>query len=238
MSGKSFNPNPTGEQSAANAFGILRQFARKTRPAERCELCSVGLEHEHSHLIEPATRKLLCACDASALLYDGRTDARYKRVPRRAQLLKFFHLTDAQWEDLLIPINMAFFFVSSVNPGVKHILNKRVVALYPSPAGAVESLLSLDAWNAIVNSNPVLNTLQPDVEALLINRIAYSRDAGKAEYFIAPMDECYRLVGLIRAHWKGLSGGTEVWQEIARFFSELRNNAIVVNPRADEEQHA
>jgi hypothetical protein len=238
MSGKFFNPNLAGEDTPANAFGLLRQFARKPRPAERCELCGAGLEHEHSHLIEPATRKLLCACDACALLFDGRTDARYKRVPRRAQLLESFQLTDAQWDDLLIPINMAFFFVSNVNPGGKPSANERVVALYPSPAGAVESLLSLDAWNEIVKSNPVLHTLQAEVEALLINRIAYSRDAGKAEYFIAPMDECYKLVGLIRAHWKGLSGGAEVWQEIARFFSELRKNAIVANPTVNEEQHA
>jgi len=231
MSGISFNPNPVGQDTPSNAFGLLRQFARKQRPAERCELCSLGLEHEHSHLIEPATRKLLCACDACALLFDGRTDARYKRVPRRAQLLESLDLSDAQWDDLLIPINMAFFFMSSEN--------RRVVTLYPSPAGAVESLLSLDAWNEIVKSNPVLQTLQADVEALLINRIAYSRDAVKAEYFIAPMDECYKLVGLIRAYWKGLSGGTDVWQEIARFFSELGNNAIVVNQQVvNKEQHA
>jgi hypothetical protein len=226
MSGKPMIPNPASEESAQNAFGILRQFARKPRPAERCELCSAGLEHEHSHLIDPGARKLLCACDACALLFDGRSDARYKRVPRRAQLLESFHLTDAQWEGLLIPINMAFFFASSVN--------LKAVALYPSPAGAVESLLPLGAWNDIVRENPALHALQTDVEALLVNRIAYARDAGKAEYFIAPMDECYKLVGLIRTHWKGLSGGAEVWHEIARFFIELRNHAAIVK----EEPHA
>ena len=59
-----------------------------------------------------------------------------------------FQMTDAQWENLLIPINMAFFFQSSVEG--------KVVALYPSPAGGVESLLPLDAWNEIVQQNATL----------------------------------------------------------------------------------
>jgi hypothetical protein len=123
-------------------------------------------------------------------------------------------MTEAQWEDLLIPINMAFFFQSSVEG--------RVVALYPSPAGPVESLLPLDAWNEIVQQNEILGQLQPDIEALLVNRVGHAREFSQAEYFIAPIDECYKLVGLIRANWKGLSGGSEVWAEIGRFFSDLR----------------
>jgi hypothetical protein len=231
MSGNPFHPNATSDETSANPFSLLRRFARKHRNEERCELCSAGLEHEHSHLIEPSARKLLCACDACALLFDGRSDGRYKRVPRRAQLLDSFHLSDAQWDGLLIPINMAFFFSSTVE--------RRVVALYPSPAGAVESLLSLEAWNEIAQNSPLLQTMQSDIEALLVNRIAHSRDAGRAEYFIAPMDQCYKLVGLIRTHWRGLSGGTEVWQEIAHFFSDLRQNAVTVNAAAmDKGPHA
>jgi hypothetical protein len=45
---------------------------------------------------------------------------------------------------------------------------------------------------------------------------------------MAPIDECYKLVGLIRANWKGLSGGAEVWTEVGRFFLELRSNSEVV----------
>jgi hypothetical protein len=46
------------------------------------------------------------------------------------------------------------------------------------------------------------------------------------EYFILPIDECFRLVGLMRLNWKGLSGGTDVWREIARFFADMRSRAI------------
>ena len=56
------------------------------------------------------------------------------------------------------------------------------------------------------------------MEALLINRVGPAR-----EYFLAPIDECYRLVGLIRLHWRGLSGGAEVWKEIQSFFTGLKS---------------
>ena len=206
------------------AFGVLRQFTRgrrsSSRPVESCELCSAALGTEHPHLVELASRRIVCACDACALLFDGREKAKYKRVSRRILRLAGFTLSDAQWENLLIPINMAFFFHSS--------LEGRVIALYPSPAGAVESLLPLEAWNEIAESNRELFALQPDVEALLVNRVGHAHGGAPAEYFIAPIDECYKLVGLMRSSWKGLSGGEEAWTEISRFFSELRSKADVV----------
>lgn len=217
---------PPGTSSIANpAFATLRQFARSKRPLERCELCSSGLGREHPHLVEIALRQIVCACDACATLFDGMAGSRYKRVSRRAQFLTDFQMTDAQWENLLIPINMAFFFSSS--------MEGRIVTLYPSPAGAVESLLPLDAWSEIVQENAVLKQLQSDIEALLVNRVGLAHNLSGAEYYIAPIDDCYRLVGLIRANWKGLSGGSEVWIEIGRFFSDLRSRADVVNGGAN-----
>lgn len=202
-------------------FEMLRQFARKPRhAAERCEMCSAELGEHHPHLIELTERRLHCACDACALLFSNRAGTKYRRVPRDVRLLSNFQMTDAEWEGLLIPINLAFFFRSS--------LDSRVVVLYPSPAGAIESLLTLEAWSNIVHNNAALHQLEPDVEALLVNRVGASRGASPSEYYVVPIDACYKLVGLIRVHWRGLSGGAEVWREIGDFFSDLRAKARVM----------
>jgi hypothetical protein len=197
------------------AFEFLRQFARQRPPVERCEMCGTPLPPEHQHLLEPPQRRIVCACDACAILFDTQGNAKYKRVPRRIRFLPDFQLTDSQWNGLMMPINMAFFFRSTPHDG-------RVIAMYPSPAGATESLLTLDTWDDIAENNPVLDEMEADVEALLVNRIGHSRGFTDPEYYIVPIDECYKLVGLIRSHWSGLAGGTEVWRQIAEFFAQMK----------------
>jgi hypothetical protein len=218
---QTMNGIQTGQE---NAFGVLRQFVRRKRDVERCELCSAEVAVDHPHLIEPATRKLLCSCNACAILFSGMAK-KYKRVPRRVLAMPDFRLSDGQWESLLIPISMAFFFRSTPDA--------RVVAFYPSPAGATESQLPLDTWKDIEDANPVLQEMEPDVEALLVNRIGHVRGFAAPEYYVLPIDECYKLVGLIRANWKGLSGGTEVWREIASFFDGLKKRATVISEEAN-----
>lgn len=205
--------NPQSEfRNPQTPFAVLRRFVRQRAVVERCEMCSAALAAEHQHLVEPASRQIVCACDACAVLFSGQAGTKYKRVPRRVRFLADFRLTDAQWDGLLIPIGMAFFFRSS--PAGK------TIALYPSPAGPTESLLALDTWDEIVRANPALEELEPDTEALLVNRVKGARD-----YYIVPIDECYKLVGLIRAHWRGLSGGAEVWAEIGQFFAGLKERS-------------
>jgi Family of unknown function (DUF5947) len=208
-------------QQSAAAFEFLRQFARRRQPVERCEMCSTPLAPEHQHLLEPVNRKIVCACDACAILFHTQGDLRYKRVPRRIRFLPDFQLTEGQWNGLTMPINMAFFYRSTPQEG-------RVIAMYPSPAGATESLLTLDTWDEIAADNPVLNEMEADVEALLVNRIGHSRGFTDPEHYIVPIDECYKLVGLIRSHWSGLAGGSEVWRQIADFFARLKAQSPVV----------
>jgi len=195
-----------------NSFDVLRRLVRPRAVVERCDMCSAELMTDHPHLIEPATRQIICVCQACAILFSGNAETKYRRVPRRIRVLTDFQLTDGQWEALLIPIGMAFFFKSSAAG--------KVIALYPSPAGPTESLLDLESWGEILQSNPVLGEMEPDTEALLVNRVR-----GAADYYLLPIDECYKLVGLIRTNWHGLSGGTQVWEVIGKFFEDLKKRS-------------
>ena len=193
----------------STAFATLQQMAsrRTVAPGERCDLCGSPVAERHRHLIDPKSRRLICACEACSLLFPG-TDTKYRRVPEQARLLTDFQLSEGDWSSMLIPINLAFFMKSSADG--------RVIALYPSPAGATESLLSLEAWETIKANNPVLAGMQADVEALLANRL------GEPEYFIAPVDRCYELTGLIRSNWRGFSGGEEMWRAVREFLADLK----------------
>lgn len=180
---------------------------------EICDFCSIALVPQHRHLWETAKRKLICVCDACALRFENVQGGRFKLIPRDSRSLPDFQITDAEWDNLAFPIGLVFIFLDS--------LNARPTAIYPSPAGAMESLLPLENWQTIVAANSQLAELEPDVQALLINRVRQSRD-----YFIVPIDICFELTGLVRKNWRGLSGGEKVWKEIDRFFDRLRAKTI------------
>jgi hypothetical protein len=196
-----------------NWVAKIQRFVRRReadgQAVEQCELCSAQIPPRHPHLVEPARHRLMCACQACGMLLGNRDDGKYRLVPEEIRILDDVRLSDAEWDALSIPIGLAFFFYSTPE--------ERILALYPGPAGPTESLLSLDAWSGIVSNNPVLGKLEPDVEALLVNRVN-----GAHEYYAAPIDRCYALVGLIRKHWRGKSGGREAWNAIDDFFAGLR----------------
>ncbi|HYI36677.1 MAG TPA: DUF5947 family protein [Thermoleophilaceae bacterium] len=201
--------------SSSRLRRLARQGAeRQEAELERCELCSEPIPAQHRHLLDLRSGELMCACRACKILFDRREagEGHYRLVPERRLRLEGFVLDDARWEALRIPVDMAFFFAST--------RAERVVALYPSPAGPTESLLELEAWEQIVADNPVLASMEPDVEALLVNRAR-----GARQVFLVPIEDPYRLVALIRTRWRGLTGGKEVWQEIERFYEALSDRA-------------
>jgi hypothetical protein len=181
---------------------------------ERCELCGAELPPEHQHLLDRNSRQVTCSCDACAILFCGQQGAKFLRIPRRAVRLEGFAFTDLQWEAMMLPINLAFFLR---RPG------GNTIAMYPSPAGPMESLIGLPAWEELFGGDSALARVEPEVEALMVNRIG-----DEEAYFIVPIDVCYRLIGLIRTKWRGLSGGGEVWQAIAEFFSDLNRRATII----------
>jgi hypothetical protein len=215
----------TAKAEERDLFASLRRFARPRRSDEpRCELCASVMGAEHRHLLEMKSRSIVCTCGPCSILFGNQAQANYRQIPSDVKILPDFVLADPDWDSLSIPINMAFFCMRS---GAA-----RPTVYYPSPAGATESLLAIESWQSIVEQNPALLSMEPEVECLLVNRITKPH-----EYYLAPIDECYRLVGLIRSQWHGFSGGTDVWKTIGAFFTSLRDRAIRIGQTADARTH-
>ena len=207
-------------------FAKLKRFVEpqpKAQSRERCEFCGVEIAEQHSHAVNTETRSLMCVCRPCYLLFTRKGAARgkFKAVPERYLYAPGLILTDAQWNRLQIPVGIAFFFFNT-SLG-------RMVVFYPSPVGATESLISLETWDELARTNPLLATLAADVEALLVRNV---QRRGGFECYIVPIDACYELVGRIRRRWKGFDGGEEAWQEIDAFFADVRGRSTEVNPEA------
>ena len=177
------------------------------RQEERCEICNAPLPDDHRHMLQLEERRIVCSCEACWALHSG--DPEYRPVGTHIAWLQTFDLDDQLWARFQIPIGLAFFMRSSVTGGV--------VAFYPSPAGATESELSLDSWEELVRRNPVLERLDPDAEALIVNRLE-----DPPQVVIAPIDQCYALVGLIKVRWEGISGGPALREAVPEFFASLK----------------
>jgi hypothetical protein len=204
-------------RTASAALDALRRFAAgvpvKPVPGERCEMCSEPIAADHAHVVNVEARALLCTCRTCYLLFTrpGAAQGRYRAVPDRRLRLTGFQLSESRWDALQIPVRMAFLFHNTALG--------RVVSLYPSPAGATESLLPLEAWQDLVEANPVLGAMEPDVEALLVHG---PRGGDGFECFLVPIDACYELTGVVRRRWRGFDGGEEAWRDIEDFFARLR----------------
>jgi Fe-S cluster biogenesis protein NfuA len=181
------------------------------REEETCELCPIGISPTHKHLIHLDERRLVCVCETCWSLRSG--DAEYRPVGNRRVWLEELRISDEQWAAFQIPIGLAFFMISSVTGSV--------IALYPSPAGATESELDLQAWADVCAANPELE-LEPDSEALIVNRLV-----DPPQQMIAPIDAAYGLVGVVKSSWEGISGGAAVGESVAEYLDGLRARPAV-----------
>ncbi|KAA9038576.1 hypothetical protein FW778_13540 [Ginsengibacter hankyongi] len=198
--------------AAPSLISKLRKIATSLPEieVERCNFCGTILSPDHRHLVDLSQMKFICTCEMCMILNVGK--GKYKPLPQRHLHLGDFIMPDELWSDFLIPVNMAFFVKSAVRNGT--------IAYYPAPTGATESKLKMEAWNSLTEFNPILKSLTYDLEALLVNRLG---DAG--QYYIVPIDKCYKLIGMIRMAWKGIFGGKEVNDIINRFFNELKEKS-------------
>ena len=175
-----------------------------------CDLCGNDIPADHRHLLHLTERQIICACEPCVALRSG--DPELRPTGTRIVWLDDFDLSDELWASFQIPIGLAFFLDSTTAGGI--------VAFYPSPGGSMESELDLDAWERLREANPVLDSLDADGEALLVNRMA-----DPPQHAIVPVDECYRLVGLVKVAWEGISGGQGPEEQIAAFFEDLRSRS-------------
>ncbi len=195
----------------APPLAVLRRVTRprpQPEPGERCEMCAAPIADEHSHVVNLESRGLMCTCRPCYLLFtDERADLRFRAVPER--YLSFGAIDARAWDELQIPVGLAFLFRNSVQD--------RTIAFYPSPAGATESELPLEAWQRTVEHNPELAVLRPDVEALLVRRT----DGPDGSCHLVPIDACYELVGRLRLLWRGFDGGRPAHDAMDAFFAHV-----------------
>jgi Family of unknown function (DUF5947) len=203
-----------GRPSLPSDPPVPATFAAAAVAEEKCEMCAEVVPADHAHVADLESSSLLCACRACYLLFTqaqaGR--GRYRAVPDRYLADAEHPLSPGEWEELEIPVGLAFFLRSSQRD--------EVAAFYPSPAGATECRLDLAAWARLAGAHPLLSAMDDDVEALLI---AKSDDG--IESFLVPIDACYELAGRMRLTWRGFDGGSEARHSIDDFLGTVRARA-------------
>lgn len=205
----------------AGPLAVLQRM-RASRPAarvgERCDMCGEPIGEEHSHIVSVANRSLMCSCRGCYLLFTQQDAAlAYRAVPDRYLSFPTLDISPTQWDELQIPVGVAFFFFNSQLG--------RTIAFYPSPAGATESELPLGAWDQLLSDNAELATLVPDVEALLVRRTDDT-----VECYLIPIDACYQLVGRLRSLWRGFDGGRDARDALDAFFADVRSRSRPAKP--------
>jgi Family of unknown function (DUF5947) len=182
-------------------------------------MCSESIADEHQHVVNVAARQLMCVCRACYLLFtDVDADLRYRAIPDRYLTFPDFALDRREWEALQIPVDIAFFF--------RNTALGRTVAFYPGPAGATESELDMTAWNNIRETDPRVDMLADDTEALMVR--VPDDDVSPPQCFLVPIDACYEFVGRLRMMWHGFDGGQQVREFIAEFFGRVAARSRVV----------
>jgi hypothetical protein len=223
---------PGAPEEAPEAQPAQPAQAARPAPEEACEFCATAIPADHGHVADLDTSTLMCACRACYLLFThsgagqgwqagpeeedrpqrriGR--ARYRSIPDRYRSDPGHPLTLAEWNALEIPVGLAFFLRSSASGDT--------TAFYPSPAGATECRLDLEAWERIAADHPLVAAAAPDVEAILISRGPPGQDG--VDTFLIPIDACYELAGRMRLLWRGFDGGDDARKSVAEFLDRVR----------------
>ena len=196
---------------SSTSIARLRQFADRTNTHLACDLCRSEVNEKHRHLLELSSRQIWCDCDACCLLFSESGENRFRLIPQRVTKLEI-DFDDAAWTKLGIPIGLAYFQIRAPD---------QWLVGYPSPAGAVMASVEEEARNVLLMANTLVESLQREVEALVINRTSTEHQA-----FIVPLDRCYQLIGIIRQNWEGWTGGPRINKQVDLYFDQLEEAAL------------
>ncbi|MGE0788288.1 MAG: DUF5947 family protein [Sandaracinaceae bacterium] len=167
----------------------LRRLTRPLVSEGRCGLCAGALAEPHPHLIEPASRRIECACPACALLFDGASGS-MRRIGTRVRAVDGEDVALA-WDRLALPVSPAFVARWSRSDGTTI-----PIATSPSPLGAVDHALSEGAMDGLARAHPAIAAMRPDVEALLVRRRPFVA-------YVVPIDRAFALIGRMRGADRG-----------------------------------
>lgn len=191
--------------------GLVRLASERAAAmrVERCELCREPLGDDHRHVLDVLGRQPLCACRACAVLFDrdAAGGGHFRLIPDRRERVNADSLDESAWEEIGVPVGLAF--ISRGGDGAMKVV-------YPGPAGTIESAIDDEVWERFAGGDVVIASMKRDVEGLLVRRLR-----GAREQWVVPIDDCYRLVALLRTHWRGFTGGDDVWVEVDDFFAGL-----------------
>ena len=146
-----------------------------------CRFCSSALDSPPNPLFEVATQRVLFACNPCASRFEKRSGGPFKLIPRSTRQIEDFRMPEVPWQTYDLPGNVTFVFYCTAAA--------KLLSVCKVAAGTVDLTVPREVWKAIIEANPVLEEMRPDVEGLLIIHTGDSR-----EYFIAPIDVCYNLI--------------------------------------------
>jgi len=210
-----------GDKERSFALHRLIGMLGMTRlTAVQCEMCAAPLVEKQRHLLDLAHHTLLSICPACARSFGprGANASLYRLIPTRHLALLDFQAADDSWAG---PVKVICLLRANETGSV--------LAVYLDPSGVRESIFDLDRWKTLRAANPLLESLEPDVETLLLQRMGPRPLA-----YIVPIDTCARLIHLLEDRRGKQEGECEIWQAVGSFFADLQADAspaIMINLR-------
>lgn len=192
--------------SAGSAVQALRRFREASTDATRCAFCGMAVESAHPHRLDPEGWQVICACNACDR--DRADEPRLRRVGHRVEKIEDPRVGERMLMVVDVPVGLAFFTRT----------RRAANVFYPAPTGTAEARIDVETWAALEAELPEVARLEPEVEAIVVS-------LSPRRTFVVPIDECFRLAGMLRSAWVGWSGGAEARSAIEDFFATLETRA-------------